>query len=205
MVEKKKPTSTGGSSKKGQKPKRKTLGEKKRSRADQNINPAQQVLANNDQSLIKRTDFLRCLYNGMTASKACREVNIARSWVYALRDADQGFRDLWDKALVEGQLYRRELLEETITDRAVNGFKEETIEYNIGMIDGQFVEMPVRKVTKKRQDPATLLKVLQAEHPDKWNPAHKVDGKIGLSDDLTDMIKRVQEDEGTGLDSLVSK
>jgi hypothetical protein len=64
--------------------------------------------------------FLSHLRDTGNVRRSCEAAGVARSWAYELRDKDPQFAQAWKYAALDAA----DLLEETVTDRAVNGWEE---------------------------------------------------------------------------------
>lgn len=145
----------------------------------------------NDLTAAKREAFLALLYEGRTVSHAAATVGLARSFVYDLKDRDETFAAEWQEQQRLGLLHRCDVIEDTMFERAINGYEEKHAK------DGKVFK------TVTKVDNNLLVKLAEAEMPKKYRNNVKVEGEVGVSDDLKALIDAVQNADSSSIDSLV--
>lgn len=145
----------------------------------------------NDLTAAKRESFIALLYEGRSVSFACEAVGLARSFVYDLKDRDAEFRKDWTDAQLLGHKHRCDKIEDTMFQRAMEGFVEETKR------NGKVI----KSVTKV--DNGLLIELARGHMPEKYRQNHKVQGEVGLSEDLKRVIEAVQASPTSSIDSLL--
>lgn len=124
-------------------------------------------------------NFLKWLAKRGNVADACRKVDIARSWIYEVRNADPDFAAAWDEALTEGT----ELLEGEAFRRAKEGVPEPVY------YQGERVGF-VRKYSDtllifllKAHKPEKYRETVRNEHSGPDGGAIEIDNNGGLSDE----------------------
>lgn len=135
--------------------------------------------------------FLELIRRGKRINVACKEAEISRSFIYKLRCQHEAFKNEWDDARSNGFKERADEIEDTIYERAIEGFIEAT------SVKGQIVK------AVRRYDNKLLMRLAEAELPKKYRRNIKVESEVGPSDELSQMIERIQEAESSGLKGLV--
>lgn len=100
-----------------------------------------------------RQEFLKCLEQGWTIGRACKEVRVSRNAIYNWRNEDESFAVEWDAAVELGT----DLLEEEAIRRGRDGV-ERGIYYK------------GTRIAKEREYSDRLLEtILRARRPEKFN------------------------------------